>query len=81
MMQTDLHCICAQVVDILTDPITRQDFLKAQNDQAQQLLDLLQDVHMFIENIYAVLILPKLLDYPLLDDRIRPVILEALRKL
>ncbi|KAJ7839002.1 hypothetical protein B0H14DRAFT_3869860 [Mycena olivaceomarginata] len=65
MMQTDLHCICAQVADILADPIARQDFLKAQNDQAQQLLDLLQD----------------LLDYPLLDDRIRPVILEALRKL
>ncbi|KAJ7089943.1 hypothetical protein C8R44DRAFT_720329 [Mycena epipterygia] len=65
MMQTDLHCICAQVADILADPIARQDFLKAQNDQAQQLLDLFQD----------------LLDYPLLDDRIRPVILEALRKL
>ncbi|KAJ6592919.1 hypothetical protein B0H19DRAFT_11043 [Mycena capillaripes] len=43
MMQTDLHCICAQVADILADPIARQDFLKAQNDQAQQLLDLLQD--------------------------------------
>ncbi|KAF7337163.1 Adenylate cyclase [Mycena venus] len=65
MMQTDLHCICAQVADILADPIARQDFLGAQDDQAQQLLDLLQD----------------LLDYPLLDDRIRPVILEALRKL
>ncbi|KAJ7798018.1 hypothetical protein B0H13DRAFT_2167962, partial [Mycena leptocephala] len=65
MMQTDLQCICAQVADILADPIARQDFLKVRNDQAQQLLDLLQD----------------LLDYPLLDDRIRPVILEALRKL
>ncbi|KAF7343706.1 Adenylate cyclase [Mycena sanguinolenta] len=65
MIQTDLHCICAQVADILADPIARQDFLKAQNDQAQQLLDFLQDI----------------LDYPLLDDRIRPVILEALRKL
>lgn len=49
MMQTDLHCICAQVADILADPIARQDFLKAQDDQAQQLLDLLQDVSMFIE--------------------------------
>jgi hypothetical protein len=81
MMQTDLHCICAQVADILADPIARQDFLKARNDQAQQLLDLFQDVRMFIENIYAILILQQLLDYPLLDDRIRPVILEALRKL
>lgn len=55
-MQTDLHCICAQVADILADPIARQDFLKAQNDQAQQLLDLLQDVSS-LKNIYAVLIL------------------------
>ncbi|KAJ7815920.1 kinase-like domain-containing protein [Mycena leptocephala] len=64
-MRTDLHCVCAQVADILADPIARHDFLKVRNDQAQQLLDLLQD----------------LLDYPFLDDRIRPVILEALRKL
>ncbi|KAJ6465315.1 hypothetical protein C8R45DRAFT_839931 [Mycena sanguinolenta] len=59
IIETDLHCICAQVAEILADPISRQDFLKARNDQAQQLLNLLQDV----------------------NDRIRPAILKALRKL
>ncbi|KAJ7714230.1 kinase-like domain-containing protein [Mycena olivaceomarginata] len=64
-MQADLHCICAQVADILRDAVAYQNFLKAQNNQAQEILDLLQD----------------LLDYPLLDTHIRPVILKILLKL
>ncbi|KAJ7765080.1 hypothetical protein DFH07DRAFT_811344 [Mycena maculata] len=65
VIHTDIRCICAQISDILLDRIAYREFLKAQNDNAQKLLDLLQD----------------LLDYPLLDARIRPVILKALLRL
>ncbi|KAJ7140920.1 kinase-like domain-containing protein [Mycena epipterygia] len=65
VIHTDIRCICAQFAVILRDPIAYQDFLKAQNEHAQKLLDVLQD----------------LLDYPLLDAGIRPVILKALLKL
>ncbi|KAF7357977.1 hypothetical protein MVEN_00844500 [Mycena venus] len=65
VIHTDIRCICAQFADILGDRAAYQDFLKAQKDDAQKLLDLLQD----------------LLDYPLLDSRVRPVILKALVKL
>ncbi|KAJ6594696.1 kinase-like domain-containing protein [Mycena capillaripes] len=65
LIHTDIRCICAQFADILCDFAAYEDFLKAESDDAQKLLDLLQD----------------LLDYPLLDGRIRPVILKALLKL
>ncbi|KAF8207980.1 hypothetical protein K438DRAFT_1814757 [Mycena galopus ATCC 62051] len=65
VIHTDIRCICAQFAGILSDPVTYKDFLKTRNDDAQKLLDLLQD----------------LLDYPLLDSRVRPVILKALLKL
>ncbi|KAJ7633427.1 hypothetical protein DFH06DRAFT_692077 [Mycena polygramma] len=64
-IHTDIRCICAQFADILCNSDTHGDFLKTKTDDAQKLLDLLQD----------------LLDYPLLDGRIRPVILKALLKL
>ncbi|KAJ7824952.1 kinase-like domain-containing protein [Mycena olivaceomarginata] len=65
VIHTDIHCICDQIDGLLRDPVTYQDFWKAQDDDAQQLLDLLQD----------------LLDYPLLDSQIRPVIWNTLLKL
>ncbi|KAJ7121957.1 hypothetical protein C8R43DRAFT_48929 [Mycena crocata] len=65
VIHTDIRCVCAQIADVLRDPGAYRDFLKTENDDAQKLLDLLQD----------------LLDYPLLDARIRPVILNALLKL
>ncbi|KAJ7466906.1 kinase-like domain-containing protein [Mycena latifolia] len=65
MIHTDIRCLCAQFADILLDSAGYREFLGARNDHAQKLLDLLQD----------------LLDYPLLDARIRPVILKALLKL
>ncbi|KAJ6526937.1 hypothetical protein DFH09DRAFT_1187168 [Mycena vulgaris] len=64
-IHTDIRCICAQIAAVLRDPLAYEDFLKAQDENAQKLLDLLQD----------------LLDYPLLDAGIRPVILKALLKL
>lgn len=46
---TDIRCICAQFTDILRDRgVAYHNFLKAQNDDAQKLLDLLQDVIMFL---------------------------------
>ncbi|KAJ6573451.1 kinase-like domain-containing protein [Mycena vulgaris] len=62
---TDIRCLCAQFADIFCDPAAYRDFLKARDDQAQKLLDLLQDI----------------LDYPLLDAHIRPILLKALLKL
>lgn len=44
VIHTDIRCICAQFAVILRDPIAYQDFLKAQNEHAQKLLDVLQDV-------------------------------------
>jgi predicted Zn-dependent peptidase len=44
VIHTDIRCICAQFADILLDPATYQEFLKARNDDAQKLLDVLQDV-------------------------------------
>jgi hypothetical protein len=44
MIQKDIRCVCAQFVDILRNPMAYQQFLKAQNNDAQKLLDLLQDV-------------------------------------
>ncbi|KAJ6526934.1 hypothetical protein DFH09DRAFT_164786 [Mycena vulgaris] len=64
-VHTDILCICAQIAAVLRDPLAYEEFLKAQNENAQKLLDLLQD----------------LLDYPFLDAGIRPVILKALLKL
>ncbi|KAJ7815822.1 hypothetical protein B0H13DRAFT_1663842 [Mycena leptocephala] len=65
IIHADIRCICAQIDGLLRDPVAHQDFLKARDDDAQQLLDLLQD----------------LLDYPLLGSPTRPVIWEALLKL
>ncbi|KAJ6573538.1 kinase-like domain-containing protein, partial [Mycena vulgaris] len=64
-IHTDIRCICAQFADIFRDPTAYREFLKARDDHAQKLLDLLQDV----------------LDYPLLDVHIRPILLKALLKL
>ncbi|KAJ6456478.1 kinase-like domain-containing protein [Mycena sanguinolenta] len=64
-IHTDIRCICAQFIAILHDPVAHCDFLNTRDQDAQTLLDLLQD----------------LLDYPLLDGRVRPVILQALLKL
>ncbi|KAJ7504616.1 kinase-like domain-containing protein [Mycena galericulata] len=65
VIRTDIRCLCAQIDGLLRDPVAYQDFSKARDDDAQQLLDLLQD----------------LLDNPLLDSPIRPVIWKALLKL
>ncbi|KAJ7213152.1 hypothetical protein GGX14DRAFT_446459 [Mycena pura] len=65
LVHTDILCVCAQLADILSNRVTYQEFLKTRNEEAQKLLDLIQD----------------LLDYPLLDDGIRPVILKALLRL
>ncbi|KAJ7793004.1 kinase-like domain-containing protein, partial [Mycena leptocephala] len=65
LVHADILCICAQFAGILLDPNTSKDLLKAQDDHAQKLLDLLQD----------------LLDYPRLDSQIRPVLLRGLLKL
>ncbi|KAJ7625897.1 hypothetical protein FB45DRAFT_1030228 [Roridomyces roridus] len=65
VVHTDIQCLCAQIAVTLRDQSASREFLRARNDDAQKLLDLLQD----------------LLDYELLDDGIRPVILRALLKL
>jgi nitrate reductase gamma subunit len=44
LVHADILCICAQFAGILLDPNTSKDLLKAQDDHAQKLLDLLQDV-------------------------------------
>ncbi|KAJ7257312.1 kinase-like domain-containing protein, partial [Mycena rebaudengoi] len=56
---------CAQLVGILRDPQAYQGLFDARDDEAQQLLDLFQD----------------LLDYPPLDSLSRPIIWKAMRKL
>ncbi|KAJ7933117.1 kinase-like domain-containing protein, partial [Mycena leptocephala] len=65
IIHADIRCICTQIDGLLRDSVAYQDFSKARDDDAQQLLDLLQD----------------LLDYPSLDSPIRPVIWAALLKL
>ncbi|KAJ7057704.1 kinase-like domain-containing protein [Mycena amicta] len=65
LIHTDILCVCAQMTDILKDPVSYEDFLNTSGEDAQKLLDLIQD----------------LLDYPLLHERVRPVILKALLKL
>jgi hypothetical protein len=44
LVHADILCICAQFSGILLDPNVSKDLLKAQVDDAQKLLDLLQDV-------------------------------------
>jgi hypothetical protein len=44
IIHADIRCICAQIDGLLRDPVAYQDFSKARDDDAQQLLDLLQDV-------------------------------------
>ncbi|KAJ7698157.1 kinase-like domain-containing protein [Mycena metata] len=65
VIRADIHCVCTQIGGLLRDPVAYQKFANTRDDDAQQLLDLLQD----------------LLDYPLLDSSIRPVIWKALLKL
>ncbi|KAF7318578.1 hypothetical protein HMN09_00368200 [Mycena chlorophos] len=65
LIHTDILCVCAQITQVLKDPVLYEDFLNSDGDDAQKLLDLIQD----------------LLDYPLLHERVRPVILKALLKL
>ncbi|KAJ7057695.1 kinase-like domain-containing protein [Mycena amicta] len=64
-IHTDILCVCAQLADVLRDAANYLYFVRTKDEDAQKLLDLIQD----------------LLDYPLLDDGIRPVILKALLKL
>jgi hypothetical protein len=44
IIHADIRCICAQIAGLLRDPVAYQDVLNARDDDAQQLLDLLQDV-------------------------------------
>jgi hypothetical protein len=44
IIHADIRCICVQIDGLLRDPVAYQDFSKARDDDAQQLLDLLQDV-------------------------------------
>ncbi|KAJ7218646.1 kinase-like domain-containing protein [Mycena pura] len=64
-IRVDIRHICAHINGVVRDPGAYQDLLNARDDDAQQLLDLLQD----------------LLDYPHLDSAIRPVLWKALLKL
>ncbi|KAF7339002.1 hypothetical protein MVEN_01976400 [Mycena venus] len=65
VIHTDIRCICAQIVGVLRNPQAYQRLLDARDDEAQQLIDLFQD----------------LLDYPPLDSLSRPIIWKVMRKL
>ena len=84
LVHTDILCVCAQLADILSNRVTYQEFLKTRNEEAQKLLDLIQDVVIFDSNLVTRSSFQlQLLDYPLLpvDDGIRPVISKALLRL
>ncbi|KAK6996948.1 kinase-like domain-containing protein, partial [Favolaschia claudopus] len=83
VIHTDIRCVCAQLANILRDKIAYNDFLASQDDTAQKLLDLLQDVRRSesFSNCHAEIKIRQLLDYPLLDIRVGPIILKALLKL
>jgi hypothetical protein len=44
VIRADIHRVCAQLDSILHDCVAYGEFSKARGDDAQQLLDLLQDV-------------------------------------
>lgn len=82
MIRTDMCCICAQFANIFRDSNSYKKFLKTQDDNAQELLDLLQGVRKwFRRRLPSYPSLRQLLDYPLLDSRIQPILLRGLLKL